>query len=90
MADGYVVAEKIEDTLTLTQFWDGTTLVAEFQDALFFTDRNTTRAIFGSLQAQFSEREFCYVQVQQSLVLNEAGYQIQVITEPEPEPAPTP
>jgi single-stranded DNA-binding protein len=64
----FVVATVDEDGKP-TQFWDGTALHEDLQNAQPFLDKGQARVIQGRLQSQFFEEDYAVVSVSRRLEL---------------------
>ncbi len=57
MAEGFVVAERNEETGDAIAFWNGATLGEDMQAAVLADTKEDARMLFGSLQSQYPEKE---------------------------------
>jgi hypothetical protein len=64
----FVVA-TVDDDGKPVQFWDGTALNEDLQNAQPFADRGQARVIQGRMQSQFFEEEYAVVAVTRRLEL---------------------
>lgn len=73
MATGHVVVQREEGTDTVVAVWAGAAFSADMGDALLISDIQTARVTYGSLQAQFSEKEIGLEPATQDIRLTRPG-----------------
>lgn len=88
MPDGFVIVSREEGTGTVNGIWNGSALQPDLQEAAFITERDTARALFGSIQSQYSDREISLERATQGITLADPGITIAPPPPPAP-PAPT-
>lgn len=92
MADGYVVAQINErEGNQVYSVWNGTDFLditdgSEVQNALFYPDLVTGRAVEGALQAQFPELEIELIDAVQGITMDGAYTPTPPPVPPAPEP----
>jgi hypothetical protein len=67
--DGFVVAERNEETGDIIGFWDGTVLQEEQGSATLFTTKDDARFRFGQVQAQYPMKEITILEARQTIEL---------------------